>query len=279
MTCDAFDPRNDCTRRSHIEVHPRPDPRSAPQRKSPADGGAFSRKRRTLTRDAFALDFHFHAAVRREAGDQLLHVLLIADHARNRLRLAHAQRLDAILRHAAADQVVAHRVGTTLGQTLVVLLRADAVGVAGDQHQLELRNARQLRDHVVVDRRTTVGPQHGLVEVEQRLAGQRDLLHGRGRGRLRRQGPGQVPGQAQARVPGQVPGRAAPAAPASASDPDRSRRSPSPATRTRSASTGRPGGRGRRCRRRFSRRCCRASRSRRAHSAQFVGLHPATPGR
>src|ERR671912_1443247 len=94
-------------------------PRAALQKKRPRDAGPFRRAKRAASA-SFALDLDFHAAIRREAGDQFLHVLLVADDSRDGLRLAHPQRLDAVLRHAAADQVVANRVGTTLGQPLVV---------------------------------------------------------------------------------------------------------------------------------------------------------------
>ncbi len=115
--------------------------------------------------------------IRREAGDQFLHVLLLADHTRDRLGLAHAERLDLVLRHALADQVVAHGVRTALGQLLVVLLRTDRIGVTRHQHQLELLHLRELGDDFGVDRGLAFGLQDGLVEVEQRLRRERDLLH------------------------------------------------------------------------------------------------------
>src|ERR1700736_4621277 len=78
-----------------------------------------------LTLGGFALDFDFDAAIRCQTHNQFLQRLLIADDTRNRLGLAHAQRLDLVPRHSAAYQVVANRVGATLGQPLVVGLGAD----------------------------------------------------------------------------------------------------------------------------------------------------------
>src|SRR5258708_33229672 len=67
---------------------------------------------------------------------------------------------------------------------MVVRLRPDAVGVTGYQRELELGQVLQPADYFAVDRSLPFGFQDSLVEVEQRLRGQRDLLYGR-RGRRR----------------------------------------------------------------------------------------------
>src|SRR4030095_5445871 len=97
-----------------------------------------------LSTRSFAFDFDFHTAIRCEAGDPLLHVLLVADEAWDRLRLAHAERFDPVAPHTHACEVVANRIGATLGQLLVVLLRADLIGMAGHQHELELLHLVEL---------------------------------------------------------------------------------------------------------------------------------------
>src|SRR5689334_8678919 len=124
-----------------------------PKQKAPREAGLFVTQTRSTPGGTLTLDLDLDAAVRRETCDQrlaLLRIRLVADDARNRLRLAHAERLDLVARHAAAHEVIANRIGATLGQALVVRLRADAIGVAGDEHELELRDLPETADDLVV---------------------------------------------------------------------------------------------------------------------------------
>src|SRR5579872_438990 len=104
-----------------------------PKKKPRATAGLLLlREPRLFADDRFALDFDFDATIRCVAGDQFLPVLLVTYQARYRLGLAHAQGFDLVLGHALAHQVVADGVSTALGQLLVVGLRADRIGMAGD---------------------------------------------------------------------------------------------------------------------------------------------------
>src|SRR5579864_6178147 len=101
--------------------------------KKPRDVRGFLRRLReslVSVHHAFALDFDFHATVGCKASDQRLQRFLIANHTGYRLRLAHAERFDLVTRNALAHQVIADGIGATLGQPLVVALRADAIGMA-----------------------------------------------------------------------------------------------------------------------------------------------------
>src|SRR5205814_9509120 len=121
-----------------------------PNKKSPADAGLFRKATRYLTPGSLALHFDLDAAIRRQAIDErlaLLRIGLVAHYARNRLRLAHAEGFDLIPRDTLGDQVIAHRVGAALGELLVVRLRADTIGVAGDEHELELGDVAQTAHH------------------------------------------------------------------------------------------------------------------------------------
>src|SRR4029450_4055176 len=101
---------------------------AAKAKKSPAKRRGSFREREALLLDHLALDFALDATQRRVAGDLLLQILLVADDAWDRLRLAHAERLDLVLRHALRHQVVANGVSAAFRQLLVVRLRTDRVG-------------------------------------------------------------------------------------------------------------------------------------------------------
>src|SRR5882672_5396939 len=75
-----------------------------------------------------------------------------------------AHRAEAIRADAAADEVVAHRSGTTLAERQVVLGRADVAGVAFDLHP----DVRVLLQHChrLIERAYRFGPQAIAVEVE-----------------------------------------------------------------------------------------------------------------
>ena len=60
--------------------------------------------------------------MRLQASDQSLTVLLLTDHARNRLGFAHAEGFDLVFWHATARQISGDSSCTTLGELLVVLL-------------------------------------------------------------------------------------------------------------------------------------------------------------
>src|SRR5215472_2292947 len=159
------------------------------EQKGPARGRGLGWDADELPLDRLALDFDFDATVGRQTFDQrlaLLRIRLVADHARNRLRLTHAEGLDLVSRDALRHKVIADRVGTTLRQLLVVGLGSDAVGVTGHQNELELRHVLQLADDFPVDRGFALGLQDILVEIEQCRRSQSDLLHGRRRRRSRR---------------------------------------------------------------------------------------------
>src|SRR5204863_1203875 len=97
------------------------------------------------------LAFHFnvHAAVRLQARDQCLSILLIA--LNHRLSFAHANCLDLVLWNTLADEIVAHSIRPPLRKLLVVRLRAEAISVSGDQDDFELLHLRELPDDLAVD--------------------------------------------------------------------------------------------------------------------------------
>src|SRR5690606_9668909 len=66
-----------------------------------------------------------------------------------RRQLAAAADVDFVDRHALGDQVVANRAGTTLGQALVVGLRADVAGVTDQLHAADPLAAGDCRQHGV----------------------------------------------------------------------------------------------------------------------------------
>ena len=100
------------------------------------------------------------------------------------LLLALAFGVDAVGFDALAHQVVLDRSGALLGELLVVRVGADAVGVADGDDHFEL-DALGFGGEIV-ERLLAFGAQRGLVEVEQRVGGERDLLGGG----LRRRGGG-----------------------------------------------------------------------------------------
>src|SRR5207253_2798448 len=107
-----------------------------PKKTPPTFGGVFWEENGLSSNGAFALHFDLDPAVRCETRHERPEVGHRADNAWNRLRLAHAERLDLVARHTPADEIVAYGIGATLGQALVVLLRADAIGMAGDENEL-----------------------------------------------------------------------------------------------------------------------------------------------
>src|SRR5690606_23743068 len=66
-----------------------------------------------------------------------------------RRQLAAAADVDFVDRHSLGDQVVANRAGTTLGQALVVGLRADVAGVTDQLHAADPLAAGDCRQHGV----------------------------------------------------------------------------------------------------------------------------------
>src|SRR5438270_8829722 len=86
---------------------------------------------------------------------------------RARLGLAVADGVDARAFHAEGLEVVGHRAGPAIGETLVVRVRADRVGVSGDLD----RRARVLLEHVghLAERRARRGAERARVEVEEDL--------------------------------------------------------------------------------------------------------------
>ena len=103
--------------RRALEALPKTKPRT--RRGSFERGGA-------LARDRFALDFDFDAAVRREARDQFLQCSSGCRPHPEPAASCPCRAFRSVPRHALADEVIADRIGATLGQPLVVLLRADA---------------------------------------------------------------------------------------------------------------------------------------------------------
>src|SRR5438876_226241 len=107
----------------------------------------------------------FHAAVGLQAGDQLLVLVALGTQLRalvagDGLALAlaldlQAARIDALLR-----QVVGDGLGALLGELLVVILGADAVGVAGEHHLFDVRALCVLRQ--VIEPLLAAGKQLGL---------------------------------------------------------------------------------------------------------------------
>src|SRR5690606_945018 len=93
------------------------------------------------------------------------------------LELTLAFGVDAVGVDALADQVLLDRVGTALGQTLVVLLGTDGVGVADRDQGFEV-DGRSLRGDLV-ENLTTFGLERVFVEVEEGV-GVQDDLGGRG---------------------------------------------------------------------------------------------------
>src|SRR6202022_3860992 len=85
--------------------------------KAPHAAGLFRRtallQRPGLTLYGFALDFDLDAAIRCQTHNQFLQGLLIADDTRNRLGLAHAQRLDLVACHSFLHPMSANRIGGT----------------------------------------------------------------------------------------------------------------------------------------------------------------------
>ena len=72
--------------------------------------------------------------------------------------------LRMLRREPGLHQVVAHRLGATLGELLVVLLRPDVVGVSVDGDRVVLRRHQDARD--AAQQLAILGPQLGLVELE-----------------------------------------------------------------------------------------------------------------
>jgi hypothetical protein len=115
--------------------------------------------------------------VRLQASDQSLTVLLFANYAWNWLGLAHAERFDLVFSNAFACQVGSNGSSTTLGKLLVVLLRAQAVGVTGHEHELKLLHFFDARNDFAIKNGLALRLQNGFVEVEQRFGSKRDLLN------------------------------------------------------------------------------------------------------
>src|ERR1700761_312938 len=92
-------------------------------------------------------NFDFHATIRCEAGDELLVVLLVATGG-NRIALALAFRINTVSFDALADQVCLHSLSTTQRQTVVVLVRTDAVRVTRCDHHFQIQRA-DLRCQIV----------------------------------------------------------------------------------------------------------------------------------
>src|SRR6266702_5400514 len=88
-------------------------------------------------------NFDFHAAIRCEAGDELLVVLLVAT-GRDRVALALAFRIDTVGFDALADQVCLDSLSTAQRQTVVVLVRTDTVRVTrcDDDFQVQALDLR-----------------------------------------------------------------------------------------------------------------------------------------
>src|SRR5215510_9578849 len=119
---------------------------------------------------AHAADVDDHAAVRREALDQRGLGLVLRIRARfDRQGLAHSKGLDLV----GGNAEISHEdrlggFGTLLGQPLVGLLTADAVGMALDDDRFELRTLREALPHLLLDpgpRDLRIG-EHGLAEDE-----------------------------------------------------------------------------------------------------------------
>src|SRR5678815_2058785 len=138
------------------------------QRKSPAERG-FSDQRSVLL-GARTDHFDFHATVLRAAFGGLV--------VRDRLLLALAFGVDAVLLDALARQVGLDGFGTTNRQRLVVGVATDRVGVADGDDDFQVQ-ASHLADEVV-ELGLAFGLENGLVEVEERISGEGDLLAGRG---------------------------------------------------------------------------------------------------
>src|SRR5215470_15546589 len=104
---------------------------------------------------AYAADVDDHAAVRREALDQRLPRLVLRVRARlDRQRLAHPEGLDLVGRNAEVPHEHRFgRFGALLGQPLVGLLTADAVGMALDDDRFELRALRKALPDLLLDPR------------------------------------------------------------------------------------------------------------------------------
>src|SRR5437879_2469833 len=136
--------------------------------------------------------FAFDAAVRLEAGDQLLG-LLVALALLDRLALALALGVDPARRDALADEIGLHRVGAAHRQLHVVGVAADAIGVPDRDDHLEV-DVAQLADEVV-ELGPRIRPDHAAVEIEiHRGSGGHLLRLGRGCGRRsRRRGRRQSP--------------------------------------------------------------------------------------
>src|SRR5690606_262716 len=90
--------------------------------------------------------------------------------------------VDTVGRDALADEVVLHGSGAALGQTQVVLLGTDRVGVADGDQGFEVQ-CFNLSGHLIEDL-TAFGLERGLVEVEERV-GIQDNLGGGGSHDLR----------------------------------------------------------------------------------------------
>src|SRR5581483_2741192 len=108
--------------------------------------------------------------------------------ARHRLVLALARGLHALRGDADPDQIGLHRFRALFRKALVVLARADAVGVPDRLDRLGVDALDPRRE--IVQRRAARGPQRRLAEVEQHVGVEAQLLEhdGRRHGRRSRRG-------------------------------------------------------------------------------------------
>ena len=105
--------------------------------------GFFGQQTTVLLDDHLALDFDFHATIRRVGRRS---VPSGSSGLQTRPGIGCVLPMPSVsilsLGTPLLDQVVADGVSTTLRQLLVVLLRADRIGMAGDQDQFELLHSQ-----------------------------------------------------------------------------------------------------------------------------------------
>jgi len=113
-----------------------------------------------------SLDFDYHATVGRQALDHRLALFLVGA-GLHRRRLAEAERFDLRSVGALGDEVGAHGVGAALGELLVVLRGAEAIGMAVHDDVADLAEVLELADDFVVECALGFVRERRLVELEK----------------------------------------------------------------------------------------------------------------
>lgn len=116
-----------------------------------------------------AFNFDLYATIRSQAVDQcstLFHV--VTGVASNRVGFAHTTCGDLVCRDTFGDQVINNRLSTALGQTLVVSVRTDAVGVTQNNYGTVFRIQVAQLAVQLIQSSLTFRFQGCFVEVEQK---------------------------------------------------------------------------------------------------------------